>query len=170
MRPARLISGAIIAIRVLRGGNLLLSLAFVAMLLISILFYAQLAEKISSTHPAMDTSLSITGLRLMVAVGLVWTLANEWLLRALLAITRSAEEGDPFVGMNVPRLRAIGWALLLMQLLDFASAQLMNGFEIGSDDHWTPAVSGWLAVVLAFLLAEVFAVGAAMREEQQGTV
>jgi hypothetical protein len=80
---------------------------------------------------------------------------------------------DPFVAANASRLQAIAWALLAIQLLSVVIGAI--GKAISSPAHPVHldagfSISGWLAVLLTFLLARVFAAGALMREELEGTV
>lgn len=168
----RLVATAHTVLRVIRGGNLLLLLAFLSMLLLSIVYYSQLADKISLKYPALDSATTVSGLRILVGLGIMWCIANDRLLKALLQLTESARNGDPFVEANVSRLRAIGWSLLAMQILGILVGMAAARFEIGSlaDRYSSPSIAGWLSVLIAFVLAEVFAVGSAMREEQEGTV
>ena len=81
--------------------------------------------------------------------------------------------GDPFVAANAYRLRAIAWTLLGLQLLGLVIAAIVE--VISTPQHPVDidtafSVNGWLAVLLAFILARVFAEGALMREDLEGTV
>jgi hypothetical protein len=81
--------------------------------------------------------------------------------------------GDPFVAANAYRLQAIAWALLALQLLSMAigfigKAIASKEFPLHLDAGFS--VNGWLCVVLAFVLARVFAEGALMREDLEGTI
>jgi hypothetical protein len=80
--------------------------------------------------------------------------------------------GDPFLLVNARRLTVIAWALLGIQLLDLVFGALALG--VGGDDAplsgWTFNITGWIAVLLLFVLARVFEQGAGMREDIEGTV
>jgi hypothetical protein len=81
--------------------------------------------------------------------------------------------GDPFVAANAYRLNAIAWALMALQLLSIVIGAI--GKSIASKEfplHLDAgfSVSGWLAVILTFVLARVFAEGTLMREDLEGTI
>ncbi|MGT2513561.1 DUF2975 domain-containing protein [Sphingomonas panni] len=69
-------------------------------------------------------------------------------------------------------MRAIGWALLAIQLLDVPLLLIVPSFEgMGVRvDGSSISIGGWLSVLVAFILARVFAEGAALREDLEGTV
>ena len=85
----------------------------------------------------------------------------------------SSASGDPFVAANASRLQTIAWTLLALQLLSIVigaigEAVAIPGKPLDLDAGFS--VSGWLAVLLTFLLARVFAEGTFMREDLEGTV
>jgi hypothetical protein len=122
----------------------------------------------SSGIPAM-----IMGLRAIAAIGLLAVPLNHVILRRLVAMVDTVRVGDPFVALNAQRLQAIAWTLLALQLLSLLVAAI--GKSISSPAHPLHldagfSANGWLAVILTFVLARVFAEGALMREDLQGTV
>jgi len=123
--------------------------------------------------PSPDTDRLIMGLRAIAALGLVVTLLNYVILKRLLAIVETVREGDPFVAANASRLEAIARALLALQILSLVIGAI--GEAVSSPAHPVNldagfSINGWLAVLLTFLLARVFAEGARMREDLEGTV
>ena len=109
----------------------------------------------------------------IMALGLVAIAVNHQVLKRLLAIVVTVRRGDPFVAENAYRLNATAWFLLLLQFLSFAIAAIGKGIaNHGNPFHLDAGFStaGWLAVVLTFVLARVFAEGALMREDLEGTV
>lgn len=66
----------------------------------------------------------------------------------------------------------IGWALIVLQLLDIASILLDRRFpSLGSAaPNGDVSIGGWMAVLMAFVLSRVFAAGSAMRDDLEGTV
>jgi hypothetical protein len=67
----------------------------------------------------------------------------------------------------------IAWTLLVLQLLSVVIGAIAK--HVSTPEHPLHldagfSISGWLAVLLTFLLARVFAEGALMREELAGTV
>ncbi|NJM51669.1 MAG: DUF2975 domain-containing protein [Sphingomonadales bacterium] len=91
---------------------------------------------------------------------------------AIIAIVKTAIAGDPFITDNAHRLRIVGWALLAIQIIDLFSGLLMMRLSEVSGEYagWSPAVTGWLAALLMFVLARIFEHGARMRDDLEGTV
>jgi hypothetical protein len=123
--------------------------------------------------PSAETRPFIMGMRAIAALGLVAVPLNLALLRRLMAMVATVRAGDPFVASNAYRLQAIAWILLGQQLLSLVIG--LVGKAISTPAHplhldagFSP--SGWLAVILTFLLARVFAEGTLMREDLDGTV
>ncbi|HKX57216.1 MAG TPA: DUF2975 domain-containing protein [Xanthomonadales bacterium] len=115
----------------------------------------------------------ITGLRAIAALGLVAIPVNHAVLKRLLAMVGTVREGDPFVAANANRLNAIAWLLVALQILSMVIGSI--GEAISTSDnplHLDAGFSlmGWLAVLLTFVLARVFAAGTQMREDLEGTV
>lgn len=120
-----------------------------------------------------DAQPIMTGLRAIAAFGLMAVPLNHIVLTRLRRIVETVGRGDPFVASNAYRLRTIAWALLGLQLLSLViggigEAISSREFPLHLDAGFS--VSGWLAVVLTFVLARVFAEGTLMREDLEGTV
>ena len=110
----------------------------------------------------------IWGMRLIPALGLVGVPLNFIVLSRLLAIVNTVRTGDPFVAQNAARLQAIAYAVLgqqLLQLIIGTIARSVTPVRISAF-----STGGWLAVILLFVLARVFAEGTRMRDELEGTV
>ena len=123
--------------------------------------------------PSPDTERLIMGMRAIAVLGLVGIPLNYVVLKRLLAIVQTVRASDPFVAANAHRLQAIGWALLGLQLLSLVIGSIAKA--VSSPAHPLHldvgfSISGWLAVILTFLLARVFAVGTHMREDLESTV
>jgi hypothetical protein len=123
--------------------------------------------------PSPDAERLILGLRAVAVLGLVAVPLHYLVLKRLLAIVLTVRAGDPFVAANASRLQAIGWTLLGLQLLSIIIGGI--GKAISTPAHPVHldagfSVNGWLAVLLTFLLARVFAEGSLMREDLAGTV
>jgi Protein of unknown function (DUF2975) len=123
--------------------------------------------------PSPDAERLIMGLRAVAVLGLVGIPLNYAVLKQLLAIVLTVRAGDPFVAGNAHRLQTIAWALLGLQLLSLVIGAI--GKAVSSPAHPVHldagfSISGWLAVILTFLLARVFAEGTLMREDLEGTV
>ncbi len=115
----------------------------------------------------------IMGMRAIAVLGLVAVPLNLALLRRLVAMVQTVRSGDPFVAANADRLQAIAWFLLGQQMLSLVVGFIGEsvstpGHSLHLDAGFSP--SGWLAVILTFVLARVFAEGTRMREDLEGTV
>jgi len=123
--------------------------------------------------PSPDADQLIMGMRAIAVVGLVGIPLNHVVLRRLLAIVETVRAGDPFVTANASRLQAIAWTLLALQLLSLVVGAIAKAVSTPAHPLHLQAgfsISGWLAVLLTFLLARVFAEGTLMREDLEGTV
>jgi len=123
--------------------------------------------------PSPEAARLVMGLRGIAVVGLVAIPLNHVLLKRLLAIVMTVRKGDPFVAANAHRLQVIAWVLLALQLLGLvvgaiAETVALPGHPLHIDAGFS--INGWLAVLLTFLQARVFAEGAHMREDLEGTV
>ena len=123
--------------------------------------------------PSPEAERLILGLRAIAVVGLAAVPLHYALLKRLLAIVETVRAGDPFVAANASRLQAIAWALLALQVLSLvvggiAKAVATPAHPLDIDAGFS--INGWLAVLLTVLLARVFAEGALMREDLEGTV
>ena len=117
-------------------------------------------------------TLMLLGMRAIAALGLVGVPLNFVVLSRLLAIVRMVRTGDPFVAQNAARLQAIAYAVLGQQVLQFVIGMIARTVSTPAHPLRISAFStgGWLAVVLLFVLARVFAEGTRMRDELEGTV
>jgi len=123
--------------------------------------------------PSSDASRLITGLRAIAVLGLAVVALNHFLLQRLVAIVETVRAGDPFVAANAGRLQAIAWALLALQLFGGVIGSIARAVSTPAHPLQVDAgfsITGWLAVLLTFLLARVFAHGTLMRDDLEGTV
>jgi len=123
--------------------------------------------------PSPEAERLIMALRLIAALGLVAIPLNYVVLKRLLAIVKTVRAGDPFVAANAARLQGIAWALLALNILSIVIGAIAKTVSTPAHPLHIDAgfsINGWLAVLLTFLLARVFAEGALMREDLEGTV
>jgi len=123
--------------------------------------------------PGPDAERIVMGLRAVAVLGLGAVLLNYSLFKRLLAIVGTVREGHPFVAENASRLQAIAWVLLALQLLSIVIATIGKAVSTPAQPVNLDAgfsINGWLAVLLTFVLARVFAEGTRMREDLEGTV
>ena len=123
--------------------------------------------------PGTDAEPIMTGLRIIAGLGIVAVPLNHLILTRLLRMVETVGRGDPFVAANAYRLQAIAWALLALQLLSMTIGGIARAisspeFPLHLDAGFS--INGWLAVILTFVLARVFAEGTLMREDLEGTV
>ena len=123
--------------------------------------------------PSPEADRVILGLRAIALFGIAAVPLNYIVLKRLLAIVETVRMGDPFVAANAQRLQAIAWALLVLQVLSVVIGAI--GSSVSTPAHPLDidagfSISGWLAVLLTFLLARVFAEGTHMRDDLEGTV
>ena len=123
--------------------------------------------------PSPDTDRLIMGLRATAALGLAAIVLNYFILKRLLAMVETVRAGDPFVAANADRLQFIARTLLALQVLSIVIGTI--GDAVSTPAHPVDldagfSINGWLAVLLTFLLARVFAEGTRMRDDLEGTV
>jgi hypothetical protein len=158
-------------LRILIVGNWLIA----AMILV-LLFVMPNREWILSAFkiaPSPDSEQLIMAMRGIALLGLVGVPINYVVLKRLLAIVETVRDGDPFVALNAARLQTIAWCLLSLQVLSMLIGAIAKSVSTPAHPLNLDAgfsVTGWLSVLLTFLLARVFAEGATMREELEGTV
>ena len=162
---------AYVVLRVLIVANWLMGAAILALLVV--LPNEQWIMSAFKLTPSPDAERLVMGLRAIAVLGLVAIPINYVVLKRLLSIVETVREGDPFVAANASRLQAIAWALLALQILSLvigAIAKAVSSPAHPLDIDAGFSINGWLAVLLTFLLARVFAEGALMREDLEGTV
>lgn len=120
-----------------------------------------------------DPGAVMMGMRAIAALGLVSIPLVHAILTRLFAMVVTVRAGDPFVAGNAHRLQGIAWGLLALQLLSLLIAGIARAISSPAHPFDVDAgfsVNGWLAVILTFILARVFAEGTSMREDLEGTV
>ncbi len=96
-------------------------------------------------------------------------------MRELWRIVRSVEEGDPFNPVNAGRLARMGWLSLSGQVTLFVIAGIATWFRqmtaaLLAEDAFNLSLGAIVLTLVLFILARVFRIGAAMRDDLQGTV
>src|SRR3954447_3289900 len=128
---------------------------------------------------AIDVPAGVDPKPIMIALTAIATLGvlavplNHLILTRLLRMVETVSRGDPFISANAYRLNAIAWAMVALQLLSMVIGWIGKSiaskqFPLHLDAGFS--VNGWLAVILTFVLARVFAEGTLMREDLEGTV
>ena len=115
----------------------------------------------------------VAGMRAIMVIGIVGTPFSYVVFSRLLRIVESVRTGDAFTSGNAGRLRTIAWAVLGLELLRLCVAAIAAAvstrevpLRFGGNIH----VTAWLAILMLFVLAQVFLEGTRMREDLEGTV
>ncbi len=169
---ARLTATAAIVLRLATVANRLFFLAVTVALVVSFPLATYATSVLAADfHPTSSADM-LAGLRCEMLVGVAMAAATGYLLDALAHMLASARMGDPFVSANARRLRTIAWSLLVLQLLDFPGMALIHLYpDLGeAAPDGGISIGGWVAVLMVFILARIFAAGAAMRDELAATV
>lgn len=124
-------------------------------------------------YPEAQQTKFLTGFRIAFAAILPAAVATHFLFTRLLAILDSVAEGHTFAAVNAERLQVAAWSLLVIQLSDllFGYGATMADMAAGERaSGWSPSLTGWIAVLLVFVLAQVFREGARLRDEAELTI
>lgn len=115
----------------------------------------------------------VAGMRAIMVIGIVGAPIAYIVFRQLLRIVESVRMRAPFSIENTGRLRTIAWALLALELLHvgvIAIASAVSTPEVPLHITSNFNLTGWLAILLLFVLAQVFLEGTRMREDIEGTI
>ncbi len=172
VRRDRILRFTVVVLRILLVLNIAFAAAFLLAMLASVPFHDLLAGRIAAKYPAVDVERIVIGIRALLLLGVAASVPAHIIFSRLIAIIGTVLAGETFASPNARRVRAIGWALLAIQLLDVPLLLIVPNF-VGLGirvDGSSVSIGGWLSVLVAFILARVFAEGAALREDLEGTV
>lgn len=129
------------------------------------------SPELRSEYPGVDLVAFRTHLWLLLPTALIGIGLGIVFFRLLTRIVRSVREGDPFLPVNARRLRDMGWLALGFQLIAlpvvFLEARL--GEIAGQASELDLDLGGFVLALTLFVLSRVFAEGAAMRADLEGT-
>lgn len=166
--PARALSIARPIILGLTVLNLLYAASIACLFLASFFIEGWPSKPLGFDHATMHPQTSL-GLRAIMIIGIVGAVIVHTILRRLLAIVDSVRGGDAFILGNAQRLNIIAWSVLAIELLRLAVLAITGAASIpGRMDGLS--LTPWLAVLLLFVLSGVFAHGARMRTDLEGTI
>lgn len=155
-----------VLLKVLRVFNLGMGLMLVLAVPATFLFEPQFFEFFSKRPPRIDSSWLMPVLRVWMVLALPMIAAVHVSLSRLLDVVETVRSGDPFVPENATRLNTIAWCALFIQLLELAFGVMAATLNAaGSNIEWQFSLTGWVAVVLLFVLARVFEEGTQMRAD-----
>ena len=115
----------------------------------------------------------VAGMRAIMVIGIASTPITWAVFSRLLRIVESVRAGEPFTVDNAGRLRSVAWALFGLELLHIcvvAIASAVSTKEVPLHISGDLDLTGWLAILLLFVLAQVFLEGTRIREDLEGTV
>jgi Protein of unknown function (DUF2975) len=161
---------AYVVLRILIVVNWLSGVAIVVLLFMPT---AQWIRTSFGLPPGPEADRLIVALHAIAVIGLIAIPLNHVVLKRLLGIVETVRAGNPFVTANANRLQTIAWTLLVLQVLSLVVGAIAKTISSAAHPFHVDAgfsINGWLAVLLTFLLARVFAEGALMREDLEGTV
>ena len=170
-QPSPVLPIAHVALRILIVVNWMGGAAILALLVI--MPNEQWIMSAFDLSPSPDADRLVMGLRAIAVLGLAVISLNYVILNRLLAIVETVRAGDPFVAANASRLQTIARVLLALQLISLVIGAIARAVSTPAHPLNLDAgfsINGWLAVLLTFLLARVFAEGTRMREDLEGTV
>jgi hypothetical protein len=172
MRHSAALRGTWVSLRVLIVLNWILGALILALLAISFQAQAWTWRALGVGTVAGHEGV-VAGMRAIIVIGILGTPIAHVVLSRLLTMVESVRAGEPFTSENAGRLRAIAWALLGLELLHagvVAIASSVSTKEVPLRMSGNFHLSGWLAILLLFVLAQVFVEGTRMREDLEGTV
>lgn len=161
------------ALRWCAVANIAFGIVAVACLIASFVAEPLLAARLAAKyHGAVSVPAVIWELRTLMLIGAVAVWPIDRCLRPLADVLGSLRRGAPFDPANARRVTTIGWGLIGVQCVDLLGTALTaliahSGADVAA---WQPSVAGWISVLVAFVLARVFAAGARLDAELDGTV
>jgi hypothetical protein len=172
MKPSTAQIATSITLRILIVLNWILGALIFALLAISFLAeewtWRALGVGANTGHEGV-----VAGMRAIMVIGIAGTPIAFVVLSRLLRTVESVRAGEPFTRDNAGRLRTIAWALLGLELLHIcvvAIASAVSTKEAPLCISGNFDLTSWLAILLLFVLAQVFLEGTRMREDLEGTV
>jgi hypothetical protein len=133
-------------------------------------------DKIAHWTGVTMTAGEIGRMALAAYAGAIAALALiQLILRALRRVVASASVGDPFIEANAVDLVRVAWLLLGVNVIDALlkpMVYLLAPAAVRAKIHDTVHISitGLFAVLLIFVLAQIFRRGSDMRAELAGTI
>ena len=160
-----------ILLRIFRLLNLLTGAALVACFVASFVYEPAFREFFTKQPGGGDPATLMTVLRVWMVLTPPVIAAVHVLVSRLLEMVETVRGGDPFVPENATRMTTIAWCLFGLQvyhLICGVMAAAMNA--AGSNIDWSFSATGWIAVALLFVLAQVFEQGTRIRSDLEAMI
>ncbi len=172
MRDSSALPVARISLRILILLNWIFGALILALLAMTFLAEAWTWRALGVGAPAGQERV-VAGMRGIMGIGIVGVPIAFVVFGELSRIVESVRVGESFTSQNAGRLKTIAWALLALELLHIgvvaiASAVSSAGVPLRISGDFS--ITGWLAILLLFVLAQVFGEGSRMSEDLAGTV
>lgn len=167
LQVSRWLLRALVVLNIVVGAALLLVLAW------SFLDTRTFLDAALRLNPEIQQTKFMTGFRIAFAAIMPAAVAAHILFTRLLAILASVAEGQSFAAVNAERLQTVAWSLLIVQLSDllFGYGATMADAAAGERaSGWSPSLTGWIAVLLVFVLAQIFREGTRLRDDAELTI
>jgi len=160
---------------VTRGITILLIFAAIAIVIGGALVTFDMTNgspELRSEYPGIDLAAFKTHLWLLLPTALLGIGFGVVFFRLLTRIVQSVDAGNPFLPINARRLRNMGWLALAFQLVALPVIFLQSRLDeiSGQPSGLDLDLGGFVLALTLFVLARVFAHGAAMRDDLEGTV
>ena len=165
-RPSTALTVARLLLELMRAFNLVVGAGLVVAFVATFVFEPQFFAFFSKRPARIDASWLVPLLRLWMVLTLPLIGIVHVFFSRLLAVVATVRTGDPFVPENAVRLKTIAWCALAGQLYELLFGVMSAAMNAaGSNIEWKFSATGWLAVVLLFVLARVFEEGTQLRED-----
>ena len=128
---------------------------------------------LSSEFPDADPAQLRNRLWLLLPSAMIGFVFAAAFMHLLTKIIGSVSKGDPFDAINARRLFRMGWLALAFQLIAIPIRMVegeVDQMTGGGSGDFAVSIGGFVFVLTLFVLARVFAHGAAMRDDLEGTV
>ncbi len=120
---------------------------------------------------SIDAKLTPPLATVSVAAFTLYTVAVLVIVGRLRRIFATLTAGDPFHPENVRRLRVIGLMLMALEVGRYPMALAKSWlFPHADPRYFSPNPTAWFAVLVVFVLAEVFREGARLRRDAELTI
>jgi hypothetical protein len=169
-------STALFATRVTLRTLVILNWIFAALILgmLAISFAAEdWTWRALGVGPVAGHEAVVAGMRAIMVIGIAGVPISYLVFSRLLRIVESVRRGEAFTSDNAGRLRTIAWAMVGLEVLHIcvvAIASAVSSKEVPLHINGNFHITGWLAILMLFVLAQVFLEGTRMREDLEGTV
>jgi len=160
-------------IRALMWLNYLVGIPLLLLLAYSFMAEPKFLATLAGLNPGRDLGSLLISARWILFIVVPVMIFAHVIFRKLLDILATVGAGNAFATANAERLRTVAWNLLFIQLCDIGFGIAGEAFNTAAGERistWSPGITGWVAVLLVFVLARVFREGARLRAEAELTI